>query len=103
MPATAGLEATGGSGAFAGTAAVVGGAVWPDPADVRLGVVYGPTGVEYTGTLVPGADADGIAAAVWAYAGRTLTGMAECNVKQVNDVPLAGAGVPGADPWRPAA
>lgn len=24
------------------------------------------------------------------------------NVKQVNDVPLAGSGVPGSDPWRPA-
>jgi hypothetical protein len=26
----------------------------PDPADVRLGVMYGPTGTEYTGTLVVG-------------------------------------------------
>ena len=27
---------------------------WPDPADVRLGVQYGPTGVEYTGTMLSG-------------------------------------------------
>lgn len=29
-------------------------AVWPNPADVRAGVVYGPTGVEYTGVLAAG-------------------------------------------------
>lgn len=44
-----------------------------------------------------------IAAAVWAYVSRTLTGMPQVNVKQVNDVPLAGTGQPGTDPWRPAA
>lgn len=27
-------------------------AVWPAPGDVKAGVQYGPTGVEYTGTLV---------------------------------------------------
>ena len=26
---------------------------FPNPTDVRLGVQYGPTGVEYTGTLQP--------------------------------------------------
>ena len=79
-----------------------GDAVWPDPSQVLLGVVYGPTGADYTGTLVPGANADEVAAAVWAYATRSLTVTAEVNVKQVNDVPLAGSGVPGSDPWRPA-
>jgi len=27
---------------------------WPVEADVKLGVDYGPTGVEYTGTYAPG-------------------------------------------------
>jgi hypothetical protein len=43
-----------------------------------------------------------IAAAVWASAGRTLTGVTPANVKQVNDVPIAGTGAWPADPWRPA-
>lgn len=29
-------------------------AIWPTPEQVLLGVTYGPTGVEYIGTLVPG-------------------------------------------------
>jgi len=33
---------------------VSGAAVWPDPSQVALGVVYGPTGIEYTGTMVCG-------------------------------------------------
>ena len=28
--------------------------VWPDPSQVLLGVSYGPTGADYTGTLTPG-------------------------------------------------
>lgn len=44
-----------------------------------------------------------IAAAVWAYVSRTLTGVVPANVRQVNDVPIAGTGQPGTDPWRPAA
>ena len=28
--------------------------VWPDPSVVLLGVTYGPTGADYTGTYVPG-------------------------------------------------
>ncbi len=36
------------------SAATVLGELWPDPADVRAGVMYGPTGTEYTGTLVAG-------------------------------------------------
>lgn len=42
------------------------------------------------------------AAQVWAYVSRTLTGTVPANVKQVNDVTIAGSGVPGSDPWRPA-
>ena len=29
-----------------------GGEVWPDPSQVAIGVTYGPTGSEYTGTMV---------------------------------------------------
>lgn len=43
------------------------------------------------------------AAQVWAYVNRTLTGTVPANVKQVNDVAIAGTGQPGSDPWRPAA
>ena len=28
--------------------------VWPDPSTVLLGITYGPTGADYTGTYVPG-------------------------------------------------
>ena len=38
-----------------------GAAVWPLPAQVLAGVVYGPTGAEYTGTLVCAGDA----ASIW--------------------------------------
>lgn len=34
-----------------GYTAAVGGATYPDPADVLVGVQYGPTGTDYTGTL----------------------------------------------------
>lgn len=37
--------------------------VWPDPADVRDGVVYGPTGSEYLGVLVGGGGLTGTQAA----------------------------------------
>jgi len=56
------------SSVMAGSASVAG-AYWPTPAQVLLGVMYGPTGVEYTGTLTGGTGptAEDIAAAVWAY------------------------------------
>ena len=40
---------------------------YPDPSTVLLGTTYGPGGI-YAGTLLPGGDADAIAAAVWAAA-----------------------------------
>lgn len=48
----------------------VAGATYPDPSDVRLGVQYGPTGIEYTGTLVvsdalSSAALDAITSAIW--------------------------------------
>ena len=51
------------------------GAVYPDPSDVRLGVAYGPTGTEYTGTMTGGAGlsaADIAAAVVSALQGTTI-------------------------------
>lgn len=45
-----------------------GSAVYPLPAQVLLGVTYGPTGADYTGTATgSGLTANDIAAAVWAY------------------------------------
>jgi hypothetical protein len=45
--------------------------IYPHPSTVLLGTQYGPTGTEFTGTMVPqtgsGASAAEIAAAVWAY------------------------------------
>ena len=36
------------------TLVLQGGIVWPSPSDVKLGVEYGPTGIEYTGTMLSG-------------------------------------------------
>lgn len=36
--------------AYSSAGTVPGSGVWPDPADVKAGVQYGPTGTEYTGT-----------------------------------------------------
>jgi hypothetical protein len=48
-----------------------------------------------------GVDNDALAAAVWAYMTRTLTGIADANIKQVNDIDIDGSGTSG-DPWGPA-
>lgn len=42
-----------------------------------------------------------VAAAVWAYVSRTLTGVTPANIKQVNDITIDGAGTQ-LDPWGPA-
>ena len=60
--------------------------MWPLSSDVRLGVTYGPTGAEYTGTMAEGGGtyptAESIAAAVVsALQGTTIP----VNIKQVND------------------
>lgn len=39
-------------GSFAGKSSNP--AVFPDPSDVRAGITYGPTGADYTGTMVAG-------------------------------------------------
>lgn len=51
------LSAQGGSYSLQGNSATitwvgVGGIVWPSPSVVLVGTMYGPTGVEYTGTMV---------------------------------------------------
>ena len=73
---------------------------YPDPSDVRLGVTYGPTGTEYTGTMTgtSGQSASDIAAAVVAALGATTIPV---NTVQINSKPLTGSGTP-ADPMRPA-
>jgi len=50
------LTASAGSYAYTGRSIVIvkSGLIWPDPADVKSGVLYGPTGADYTGTLVGG-------------------------------------------------
>ncbi len=50
------LTASGGSYTLNGQQVTITrvGIVWPLESDVRAGVQYGPTGVEYTGTLVDG-------------------------------------------------
>ena len=75
--------------------------VWPLSSDVRLGVTYGPTGAEYTGTMIEGGGtyptAESIAAAVVsALQGTTIP----ANIKQVNDVTVQGAGTK-LNPWQP--
>ena len=76
--------------------------VWPLSSDVRIGVTYGPTGTEYTGTMAEGGGtyptAESIAAAVLAALQATTIPV---NVTQVNHVTLQGSGIP-ADPMRPA-
>lgn len=76
--------------------------VWPLSSDVRLGVTYGPTGAEYTGTMAEGGgtypSAESIAAAVVAaLQGTTIP----VDVTKINHVTLQGAGTP-ANPMRPA-
>jgi hypothetical protein len=53
-------------------------------------------------TLVEGGGTGGgaTAAQVWTYGDRTLTGIAQANIKQVNDITIDGAGTEG-DPWGP--
>lgn len=46
------ISATTGAGIADGLLATINMAIWPAEADVLLGVTYGPTGVEYTGTFV---------------------------------------------------
>jgi hypothetical protein len=50
-----------GSYVYAGTAltfTIAGSPVWPLPAEVAAGVIYGPTGWDYVGTLVAGIQVD---------------------------------------------
>lgn len=75
---------------------------WPLSSDVRIGVTYGPTGAEYTGTMAEGGGtyptAESIAAAVLA---AMQANPPPTNTVMVNHVPLQGDGTP-ANPMRPA-
>ena len=87
---------------FDGDPYAAGSPVWPIAGDVRLGVVYGPTGAEYIGTMTAGSGtyptATEISAAMLATLNATTIPV---NVKQVNGVTLQGAGVTG-NSMRPA-
>lgn len=81
---------------------LVGTCALPDVTDVALDVQYGADGVEFTGTLTGSApSAAEVAAAVWAAAGRTLTGVTDANVVQVNSIDVGGSGTEE-EPWGPA-
>ena len=86
------------------TEAAQGVETWPAESDVRLGVTYGPTGAEYTGTMTGGSGptAEQIAAAS---AAAVLAAMAlnppPVNVTQFNGNLTQGTGRLG-DPVRPA-
>ena len=73
---------------------------WPVASDVRLGVTYGPTGTEYTGTMAEGGGsyptAESIAAAVLAALQATTIPV---NNTLINGAPVIGDGSE-ANPWR---
>ena len=74
--------------------------VWPLTTDVRSGVTYGPTGTEYTGTMIEGGGtyptAESIAAAVLAALQATTIPV---NNTLINGAPVIGDGSE-ANPWR---
>lgn len=74
------------------------GTVYPDPSDVRLGVAYGPTGTEYTGTMTDGSgpSASDIAAAVVAALNATTIPV---DTRKMNGADIIGDGTEGND-WR---
>ena len=81
-----------------------GAAIWPAESNVRLGVTYGPTGTEYTGTMTGGSGptAEQIAAASAAAVLAALHGTTiPVDVTKINHVTLTGAGT-AANPMRPA-
>jgi len=84
---------------MAGGASVAGTLYWPIPSQVLLGVQYGPTGVEYTGTATGGSGptAADIAAAVIALAQTTPI---QADLRRVTGQAINGAGTE-ANPWGP--
>ena len=98
---TALIGATTAAAVFSGAAEVISITYYPDPSDVRLGVTYGPTGTEYTGTMTGGSgpSASDIAAAVVA-AMQTSPTPFPSNVTHFNGNPTVGSGQPN-DPVRP--
>ena len=84
-----GVALTGYSAFVAGTATggTGGVVVWPLSSDVRLGVIYGPTGTEYTGTMAEGGGtyptAESIASAVVSALQQTAIPVAPVDVASV--------------------
>ena len=86
---------------FSGSASVSG-IVWPAESDVRLGVAYGPTGSEYTGTMAGGSGptAEQIAAASAAAVLAALQSTTiPVDVTRTLGFELTGDGTEG-NPWR---
>lgn len=96
---------------FVGGYSILGGSsIYPFASQVLQGIVYGPSGNDYIGTLVS-SDAAAIATAVrnelavelaridTTISSRMLNGTVIANVKLVNDVVLLGNGS-DANPWR---
>jgi len=52
----------------------LGDAVFPSEGDVDLGVLYGPTGIEFTGTLEQPSEADVLLGVIYGAAGTEFTG-----------------------------
>ena len=79
-----------------------GAAIWPAESNVRLGVTYGPTGTEYTGTMTGGSGptAEQIAAASAAAVLAALQSTTiPVDVTRTLGVELTGDGTEG-NPWR---
>ena len=87
---------------FDGDPFAAGSPVWPIVGDVRLGVVYGPTGADYTGTMTAGSGTYPILAEISAAVLLALNATTiPVEVKKINGVTLQGGGVPG-NSMRPA-
>lgn len=94
---SASINTTAGNAAAAGATASIsnGLAVYPDPSTVLLGVSYGPTGVEYTGTFAVPSAGD-IATAVLAALNATTIPV---DTRKMNGAAVLGNGTSG-NQWR---
>ncbi len=94
---SASINTTAGNAAAAGATASIsnGLAVYPDPSTVLLGVSYGPTGVEYTGTFAVPSASD-IATAVLAALNATTIPV---DTRKMNGATLLGNGTAD-NQWR---
>ena len=86
---------------FDGDPYAAGSPVWPIVGDVRLGVVYGPTGADYTGTLSAGGGTYPTAAEISTAVLTALNATTiPVDLQKVRGQSLTGVGT-SADPWGP--